>query len=145
MFTHAARARCSDAFPHVVTIASLTALLMSLQLAPPILPPPFPQRTGIRLAQENEKWTRACSEGLTRPRAPQMAHMDRMIILHLWGMRERRILKRAREKISNKAPREPIDAMRLWGNDSAQRSYAPRRPPALMLGAPQLAGFSANF
>ena len=39
-----------------------------------------------------------------------MGHMDRMIILHLWGMRERRILKRAREKIPNKAPREPIDA-----------------------------------
>ena len=45
-----------------------------------------------------------------------MAHMDRMIILYLWGMREGRILKRAREKISNKAPREPIDAMRQWGN-----------------------------
>ena len=36
-----------------------------------------------------------------------MARMDRMIILYLWGMREGRILKRAREQISNKAPREP--------------------------------------
>ena len=44
-----------------------------------------------------------------------MAHMDRMIILHLWGMRERRILKRTLEYIANKAPREPIDAMRQWG------------------------------
>ena len=33
-----------------------------------------------------------------------MAHMDRMIILHLWGMRERRILKRAREKSRIKLP-----------------------------------------
>ena len=39
-------------------------------------------------------YTRACSEGLA---ASQMAHMDRKIILHLWGMRERRVLKRARE------------------------------------------------
>ena len=39
-----------------------------------------------------------------------MAHIDRMIILDLWGMRERRILKRAREKTRIKLPREPIDA-----------------------------------
>ena len=32
-----------------------------------------------------------------RPGASQMAHMDRMIILHLWGMRERQTLKCARE------------------------------------------------
>ena len=59
--------------------------------------------------------SRACSEGLTAsqsaPATSQMAHMNRMVILYLWGMRERRFLKRARERISNKAPREPIDAM----------------------------------
>ena len=46
-----------------------------------------------------------------------MAHMDRMIILHVWRERERWILKRAREQISNKAPREPIDAMHQWGKN----------------------------
>ena len=46
-----------------------------------------------------------------------MAHMDRMIILHVWGKRERRILKRTREQISNKTPGEPIDAMRQWGKN----------------------------
>ena len=40
-----------------------------------------------------------------------MAHMDRMIIVHVWGMREEQNSKRARKKISNKAPREPMDAM----------------------------------
>ena len=30
-----------------------------------------------------------------------MAHMNRTTIFHLWGMRERRTLKRAREKVSN--------------------------------------------
>ena len=55
-----------------------------------------------------------------------MAHMDRMIIVNLWGMRERRILKRVREKISNKAPQEPIDAisyMRLNGVTKYFRSF----------------------
>ena len=57
-----------------------------------------------------------------------MAHMNRVVILHLWVMRERRILKRAREKKSNKAPREPIDAMRQQGKKmtvgASSRSYA---------------------
>ena len=48
-----------------------------------------------------------CSEG---PAAFQSAHVDRMIRLHLWGMRERRILKRAKTNL-NKAPREPIDQL----------------------------------
>ena len=46
-----------------------------------------------------------------RPRLPQMAHMDRMVMVHVWGMREEQNSKRAREKISNKAPREPMDAL----------------------------------
>ena len=40
-----------------------------------------------------------------------MAHMDRMVMLHVWGMREEPNSKRVREKISNKAPREPMDAV----------------------------------
>ena len=46
-----------------------------------------------------------------RPRLPQMAHMNRMVMVHDWRMREEPNSKRAREKISNKAPREPMDAM----------------------------------
>ena len=44
-----------------------------------------------------------------------MAHMDRMVMVHVWGMREEQNSKRAREKISNKAPREPMDAMCQMG------------------------------
>ena len=52
-----------------------------------------------------------CSEGLAASRnAPNGSHMDRMLIVHVWGMREEQSSKRAREKISNKAPREPMDA-----------------------------------
>ena len=35
-----------------------------------------------------------------------MAHMDRMIIVHVWGMREEQNSKRAQKEISNKAPRD---------------------------------------
>ena len=42
MFTHVARARCSDACPPVATLVCLTALLMSLQLARPNPPSTFP-------------------------------------------------------------------------------------------------------
>ena len=42
MFTHVARARCSDACPPVATLVCLTALLMSMQLAPPNPPSTFP-------------------------------------------------------------------------------------------------------
>ena len=57
-----------------------------------------------------------CSEGLAqRPRTPQMAHMDRMIIVQVWGMRDEQTSKRALEKISNKAPWEPMDAMCQMG------------------------------
>ena len=59
-------------------------------------------------------------EGLTVSQsAPDGPYEPCMIILHLWGMRARRILKRAREEISNEAPWEPIvtlSAMRQWGN-----------------------------
>ena len=44
-----------------------------------------------------------------------MAHMDRMVMVHVWGMREEQNSKRARKKISNKAPREPMDAMCQMG------------------------------
>ena len=44
-----------------------------------------------------------------------MAHMDCMIIIYVWGMREDQNSKRAREKILNKAPREPMDAMCQMG------------------------------
>jgi hypothetical protein len=44
-----------------------------------------------------------------------MAHMDRMVIKPLWGMREERILNRSPEKYLEYAPREPIDAMRQKG------------------------------
>ena len=50
--------------------------------------------------------------------------MDRMLsILHLRGMREKRNSKRAREEISNKAPQEPVDAMRLWGKNDFRKSF----------------------
>ena len=42
MFTHVARARCSDACPPAATLVCLTALLMSMQPAPPDLPSTFP-------------------------------------------------------------------------------------------------------
>jgi hypothetical protein len=42
MFTHVARARCSDACPPAATLVCLTALLMSIQLAPPNPPSAFP-------------------------------------------------------------------------------------------------------
>ena len=51
----------------------------------------------------------------TVPDYPKMAHMDRMVMVHVWGMREEQNSKRAREKISNKAPQEPMDAMRQMG------------------------------
>ena len=41
--------------------------------------------------------------------------MDRMIIVHVWEMREEQNSKRAQKKISNKAPREPMDAMCQMG------------------------------
>ena len=67
-----------------------------------------------------------------------MAHMDRMIILHLWGMRERRILKSAREYIASKAPREPIDAMRQWGKKRlSELLYARARLKCLFLSIPK--------
>ena len=42
MFTHMARARCSDACPPAATLVSLAALFMSLQLARPNPPSTFP-------------------------------------------------------------------------------------------------------
>ena len=42
MFTHVARARCSDAFLHVFTLVRLTALLKSIQLARRNHPSTFP-------------------------------------------------------------------------------------------------------
>ena len=42
MFTHVARARCSDACPPAATLVCLTALLMSMQPAPPNPPSTFP-------------------------------------------------------------------------------------------------------
>ena len=36
-------------------------------------------------------------------------------MVHVWGMREEQNSKRARELFSNKAPREPMDAMRQMG------------------------------
>ena len=45
--------------------------------------------SSIAQCQWRGDWTPVCSEGLTAsPRTPQMAHMDRMIIVHVWGMRE---------------------------------------------------------
>ena len=44
-----------------------------------------------------------------------MAHMVRMVISHLWVMREERNLNRAREKKFKNAPQEPIEAMRRKG------------------------------
>ena len=44
-----------------------------------------------------------------------MAHMDRMVIQHLWRMREEQNLNRARENYLEYAHREPIDAMRQKG------------------------------
>ena len=41
----------------------------------------------------------------TVPERPKMAHMDRMVMVYVWGMREEQNSKRAREKISNKSPR----------------------------------------
>ena len=50
------------------------------------------------IAQWRGDWTPVCSEGLTASqRTPQMAHMDRMITVHVWGMREEQNSKRARE------------------------------------------------
>ena len=48
----------------------------------------------------------ACLECLT---ASLMAHMDHMVIYHLWGMREERNLNRRREQYLEYAPQEPID------------------------------------
>ena len=48
-----------------------------------------------------------------------MAHMDRMVIYHLWGMREERILNRARENYLEYAPQEPIDATVSCGHYSS--------------------------
>ena len=42
-----------------------------------------------------------------------MAHLDRMVMVHVWGMREEQNSKRAQKQISNKAPREPMDAMHI--------------------------------
>ena len=42
-----------------------------------------------------------------RPGASQMARMDRMIIVHLWGMCVKRNSKRARENIRIYGLREP--------------------------------------
>ena len=57
-----------------------------------------------------------------------MAYMNRMVVLHMWAMRERRIFEARAQKKSNKAPREPIDAMRQRGKKmtvgASSRSYA---------------------
>ena len=44
-----------------------------------------------------------------------MAHMNRVVLLHLCGMREERNLNRARENYLEYAPQEPIDAMHQKG------------------------------
>jgi hypothetical protein len=46
-----------------------------------------------------------------------MAHMDRMVMVHVWVMREEQNSQRAREEISNKVPREPMDAMCQMGSE----------------------------
>ena len=56
-----------------------------------------------------------------------MAHMDRMIIVLVWGMREEQNSKRAREKILNKAPREPMDAM--LESEIVHTNYVSSRTP----------------
>ena len=61
-------------------------------------------------AQWRGDWTPVCSEGLTASQSARMAHMDRMVMIHVWGMREEQNSKRVRKIISNKA-REPMDAM----------------------------------
>ena len=64
-----------------------------------------------------------------------MAHMDRMIILYLWGMREGRILKRAREKISNKAERRLTLHIGLTATLPGTHSEKASDPFSLVVGA----------
>jgi hypothetical protein len=56
-----------------------------------------------------------------------MAHVDRMVMVHVWGMCEEQNSKRA-QKNSNKAPREPMDAMcqmgLKWLSEPSPYSYA---------------------
>ena len=45
-------------------------------------------------------------------------------MVHVWGMREEQNSKRAREKTSNKAPREPMDTMCQMGLKYGFRSFS---------------------
>ena len=62
----------------------------------------------VSIAQWRGDWTHVCSEGLTASQNAQIAHMDRVIIVPVWGMREEQNSSARAKKSRIKPPREPI-------------------------------------